>query len=358
VTYFLLIVGGVFLVCGAEFLVRGASNLARTLGLSPLVIGLTVVAYGTSMPETAVSVSSAFKGSSEIAVANVLGSNICNVLLILGVSALITPLVVSQQLVRLDAPIMVAITVLAYILCADGMLGLWDGMLLFLGSLGYTIFVVRKSRREMRLENEVRNAAGELESPAEPPSLVKNLAFIALGLVLLVLGSGWFIEGAIEIARILGVSELVIGLTIVALGTSLPEVATSIMASIRGERDIAVGNVVGSNIFNILCVLGLTGIVAPHGITIPPAALSFDFPVTLAVAVACLPIFFTGYLIARWEGLVFLGYYVAYTAYLFLAATEHDSLAAFSATMVWFVMPITVVTLAVVTFRSLKNPVS
>ncbi|MCA9409615.1 MAG: calcium/sodium antiporter [Candidatus Omnitrophica bacterium] len=354
----LLVLGGVLLMGGAEFLVRGASKLAVSAGLSPLVIGLTVVAYGTSMPETAVSVVSAYKGSSELALANVLGSNVCNVLLVLGASALIAPLIVSEQLIRLDVPVMIGITILAYLLCADGTLGFGDGLLLFTGSIVYTVFIVRKSRRENRNASETSEVSLETESEVSGKStMAGDFGLIAIGLVLLVAGSNWFIEGAIEIARLIGVSELVIGLTIVALGTSLPEVATSIMASIRGERDIAVGNVVGSNIFNILCVLGLTGIVAPNGISVPSAALGFDFPVALAVAVSCLPIFFTGYVIARWEGFIFLGYYVAYVVYLFLAATEHDALPIFSMTMAWFVMPITVITLVVVLVRYLQqNP--
>lgn len=354
-TLLLLVSGGALLVMGAELLVRGASRLAAALGLTPLVIGLTVVAYGTSMPETAVSVASALKGSSDIAVANVLGSNICNVLLILGVSALIVPLVVSQQLVRLDVPVMIGITVLAFYLCGDGLLTRTDGLILFTGSILYTVFIIRNSRKETREAREAEASNGDTDSRSPGASLLINIGLVVAGLVLLVAGSRWFVAGAIETARFLGVSELVIGLTIVALGTSLPEVATSILASIRGERDIAVGNVVGSNIFNILCVLGLTGILAPEGVRVSEAALGFDFPVTLAVAVACLPIFFTGYLIARWEGFVFLGYYIAYIAYLFLAANNHDSLPLFSATMAYYVLPLTAITFIVVVSRELRS---
>jgi cation:H+ antiporter len=172
-----------------------------------------------------------------------------------------------------------------------------------------------------------------------------------VGLGLLVLGARWLVEGAVAIARAVGVSELVIGLTIVAAGTSLPEVATSIIASVRGERDIAVGNVVGSNLFNILSVLGVTAVIAPSGVRVAPAILSFDLPVMIAVSVACLPIFFTGNMIARWEGALFFGYYLAYTGYVILAATQHDVLPVFSCIMMAFVIPLTVVTLTIVTVR-------
>ncbi len=170
---------------------------------------------------------------------------------------------------------------------------------------------------------------------------------------MLILGSNWLVTSAITIAEYLGVSQLIIGLTIVAAGTSLPEVATSVIASIRGERDIAVGNVVGSNIFNLLMVLGLAGVVAPGGIYVSSVIIHFELPIMVAVAVACLPIFFTGKIIARWEGALFLGYYIAYTTYLILASTHHDALPAFSQAMIWFVMPITAVTLIIVTFQAL-----
>jgi cation:H+ antiporter len=182
--------------------------------------------------------------------------------------------------------------------------------------------------------------------------MLLQVGFVAAGLALLVLGSRWLVDGAVELAAALGVSELVVGLTIVAAGTSLPEVATSIVATLRGERDIAVGNVVGSNLYNILAILGLSGLLAPDGIPVAPALVRFDLPVAIAVAVACLPIFFTGHLIARWEGALFLGYYVAYVLYLVLDATDHDALPAYSLAMLAFVLPLTAVTLAVVAVRA------
>jgi cation:H+ antiporter len=345
------VLGLVALVVGAEALVRGAAKLSLSFGISPLVVGLTVVAFGTSSPEMAVSVQSAWTGQVDIAIGNVVGSNIFNVLLILGVSALITPLLVNQQLIRQEVPVMIAVSLLLWALAVDGGIGAWDGALLVVLLAGYTVLLIWQSRRETKAVNAEYEEAFAPSASGWDAHWGVQVLLILGGLALLVLGSRWLVEAAIEFARYLGVSELVIGLTIVAAGTSLPEVATSILAAIRGERDIAVGNVVGSNIFNILAVLGVSAVVAPGALTIPPAVLAFDLPVMVAVAVACLPIFFTGNLIARWEGGLFLAYYVAYTTYLILLATRHDALGPFSTVMGGFVLPLTAVTLAVLAFR-------
>jgi cation:H+ antiporter len=248
-------------------------------------------------------------------------------------------------------PVMIAVSLLLWALAVDGGIGRWDGVLLTGLILAYTVLLVRQSRRETRA---VREEYAEAFAPGDggwDAHWGIQVLLIVGGLALLVLGSRWLVEAAIAFARHLGVSELVIGLTIVAAGTSLPEVATSVMAAIRGERDIAVGNVVGSNVFNILAVLGVSSVVAPTTLSISPAVLAFDLPVMVAVAVACLPVFFTGNLIARWEGGLFLAYYVAYTAYLILLATRHDALGPFSAVMGGFVLPLTGVTLAVLAYR-------
>lgn len=347
ITVILFIAGLALLVLGADWLVKGASRLAAANGISPLVIGLTVVAYGTSAPELAVSVKSALAGQADLAIGNVVGSNIFNVLFILGAAALIAPLLVSSQLVRVDVPIMVGLSVLAFALAADGTIGRVDGVILLAGAIAYTVFQIRQSRKESAaIKDEYAKEFGPARSSA-----AANAAYVAAGLVLLVLGSQWLVAGAVAFAKALGVSELIIGLTIVSAGTSLPEVATSILAAVRGERDIAVGNVVGSNIFNILAVLGVGAMVAPAGLPVSPALIRFDLLVMVAVAVACLPIFASGAVIARWEGGLFLGYYVAYTAYLILDAQGHDALPAFSAVMEAFVLPITAITLAVIGWR-------
>ncbi len=349
-TVLILLAGLVLLVAGADILVRGASRLAAALGISPLVIGLTIVAFGTSAPELAVSVGAAWSGQADLALGNVVGSNIFNVLFILGLSALIAPLVVAQQLVRLDVPLMIVASVVVWLMGLDGLVTRLDGLLLFGAVLAYTAFLIVQSRRESSAQVQEEYAREYASAPGGRQFLVNGLLIVA-GLFLLVLGSRWLVDSAISIAQALGVSELVIGLTIVAAGTSLPEVATSVIASIRGERDIAVGNVVGSNIFNLLCVLGLSSLVSPAGIVVPDAAIRFDIPVMIAVAVACLPVFFTGYRISRWNGLVFLLYYVAYTAFLILAATRHDALHDFSTAMLWFAIPLTAIVLLVGAFR-------
>jgi cation:H+ antiporter len=351
----LLIAGLVLLVIGAEVLVRGASKLAAIVGIPPLIVGLTIVAYGTSSPEMAVSVMSSFAGQADIAVGNVVGSNIFNVLCILGVSALFAPLIVAQQLIRLDVPIMIGVSGLMLLFGLDGKIGRSDGIILFLGAILYTIFLIYQGRKEQNpeVQQQYENNCPE-RTEGTPLVWLINLAYIVGGLGLLVLGSRWLVDSATAIARSIGVSELVIGLTIVAAGTSLPELATSVVASLKGERDIAVGNVVGSNIFNILAVLGLSAAVSPNGVAVSNAILRFDAPIMIAVAIACLPIFFTGNVISRWEGIVFLGYYLAYTIYLILGSTGHSALPLFSSVMLMFVLPITVLTLGTIAWREMS----
>ncbi len=344
------IAGLALLILGAEWLVRGASWLAAKVGISPLVIGLTVVAFGTSSPEMAVSIQSSLAGQADIAIGNVAGSNIFNILFILGISAIITPLIVQQQLIRLDVPLMIGLSLTFYLMALDGVIGRLEGLLLFAAIITYTFFLIRQSRRESRSVEEeyIQEYAPEAEGGWK--SWAVNLGLVGVGLTLLILGSNWLVDSAVSIARWLGLSELIIGLTIVAAGTSMPEVATSVTAAIKGERDIAVGNVVGSNIFNILSVLGLTAIAAPGGIRVSQAAEAFDIPVVLAVAILTLPIFFTGNRIERWEGWLFLFYYVAYTAYLILDAAQHDALPLFNNILLYGVIPLTVITLAVSLF--------
>lgn len=333
------------LVAGAEVLVRGASRLAAAVGISPLVIGLTVVAYGTSAPELAVSVQAGLTGRADISLGNVVGSNIVNILVILGASALAAPLVVAQQLVRLDVPIMIGVSALLFVLALDGIVGRADGLLLLAGAVAYTLFAIVQSRKEGKpIQEEYGREFGGGRTAGRFGWLA-HAGLVGLGLVLVALGARWLVAGAVAIARVLGLSELVIGLTIVAAGTSLPELATSVVAAVRGARDISVGNVVGSNIFNILGILGVASALAPHGIAVAPAALRFDLPVMVAVAVATLPICFTGYVISRWEGALFLGYYVAYVVYLILDASQHEALPAYSRMMMVLIVPLTVVTL-------------
>ncbi len=317
----LLGVGLLVLVLGAEVLVRGASRLALALGLTPLVVGLTVVAFGTSAPELAVSVGAGRAGVPDLAIGNVVGSNVFNVLFILGAAALIAPLVVARQLVRLDVPVMIAASALALGLAADGRIGTGDGILLVAGLLAYVSWLVRAGRRASA-EATIVDPDPDVPAVARPrPHLLVDLGLVAGGLALLVLGSRWLVDGATGVAGALGVSDVIVGLTIVAAGTSMPEVATSLVATVRGQRDLAIGNVVGSNVFNLLGILGVASLATPGGLVVPAGVLGFDAWVMLAVAVVCLPVFVSGMGVARWEGAVFLLGYVAYTAVLVRLAT-------------------------------------
>ena len=347
--FFLLGLGA--LVIGAEALVRGAAKIALSLGISPLVVGLTIVAMGTSSPEVAVSVGAALSGSTDIAVGNVVGSNIFNVLFILGVSAVITPLSVHSQIIRQEVPIMIGASVILAVMILDGLLGRAESGLLLALLVGYVVFLIRQSRAETpEIREEYEGAEARRKGGWDSHWAVQLLLIVA-GLGLLVLGSNWLVDAAVAFARALGVSDLVIGLTIIAAGTSMPEVATSIMAAVRGERDIAVGNVIGSNTFNILGCLGISGMVSTSGLGIAPALLNFDLWVMLAVAIACMPVFLLGRQIGRRRGLLFLAYYAAYVAYLIMGAQQHDALDEFSAVMLSFVLPLTIVTLVAMVVR-------
>ncbi len=353
-TVFMFLLGLAGLVSGAEFLVRGASRLGVASGISPLVIGLTIVAFGTSSPEVAVSVKAAFTDHSDIIIGTCLGSSIFNILFILGLSALIAPLVVSQQLVWYEVPIMIGAHLLLWVMCWDGKIDKIDALILLAGIVSYTVFAIFKGRREAKtIRDEYERALPEKRTGSL--MICKQLGYIIIGLMFCVLGAGWLLDSAVTFARVLGVSELVIAMTIVAAGTSLPEVATSVVATLRGERDIAIGNVVGSNIFNILGIIGVAGLIAPDGIAVAPSVLRFNLPVAIAACVACLPVFFTGHRISRWEGGVFLGYYVVYVGYLILVAKDHDSLPMFSWVMMWFVIPLTLLTIAIVTYRTARK---
>jgi cation:H+ antiporter len=348
----LIVLGLVLLVAGGELVVRGASRLAEWARIPPVVVGLTIVAFGTSSPELAVAIGAALRGEPDFVTGNIIGSNIYNVLLVLGLAALIVPLVVQRKLVQWDVPAMIGASLALFVFAADGSLTRVEGialMALLAGYLAATVFWSRRqgSDDEFDVEYRARSLSGG--------AVLLNLALLAGGLALLVIGADRLVDGAVEIAESLGVDRLVIGLTIVAVGTSTPELATSVIAAIRGEREIAVGNIVGSNILNILAIAGFTMIIAPDGIPVADAILRLDLPVMLAVAIACLPIFFRGHRIERWEGAIFIGYALAYTAYLVLDATGHRAIGPFSAVMLFFVFPLTVLTFVIVTVREFRR---
>ena len=345
----LFFAGLVLLVVGAEALVRGASRMAALLKVPPIVVGLLVVGYGTSTPELGVSVSAALAGQPDVALGTVVGSNTFNVLFILGVSALIAPLTVSSRLVRLDVPVMIGVSVLLFLMALDAQVGHLDGALLLAGLVGYTAFTLLAGRSEAEASSLVRATSGWRAAAG-------SVLLIVLGLAALVAGARWFVDGAVSLAETLGISPLVVGMVVVAAGTSLPEVVTSIVATVRGDRDIAVGNVVGSNIFNVLGVQGAASVAA--SVRVAPEALLLDLPLMIAVAVACLPIFFTGYKIARWEGMFFLALFAAYGTYRLLASFGPDSAPTYLAVMTFLVTPIVAVTLGVLAYREWRRPSS
>ena len=362
--YLLLAIGLVLLVVGADGLVKGAARLAASIGIPSLVIGLTVVAFGTSAPELAVSIRSALAGQSEMAIANVVGSNIFNVLFILGLAAIITPLAISRQLIRQDVPLMVLASMLVFYMIRDGVLSRLDAGILVVLLLAYTVFLFVQGKRTEATErassanNSVAPStsgaalsdAASTEQDDEVDALIRgthptwqNLLWIVGGLACLVAGANLLVNSAVNIARAFAVSEAVIGLTIVAVGTSLPEVMTSIVASIKGQRDIAVGNVVGSNIFNLLAVLGVSGVLSSNGLAGNEQLVQQDFPVMLAVALLCVPLFFTGAILSRIEGALFFILYLAYTLFLIGGALHAPWLASVQGIIVYALIPLTVV---------------
>lgn len=341
----LIVLGLALLIAGGEALVRGASTFAVKAGISPLVIGLVVVSAATSAPEMAVTIGAVLNGEPGLAVGNVVGSNITNILLILGMSAVISPLLIKRQIVRFDLPVMVGLSILLLVVSLDGTVSLLDGILLLVGLVLHAVVSIVLGRREVASAITAGDTM-PLNSAPVPPWLAGILLVAGIGL--LVGGAQALVAGAVSIATALGVSSLVVGLTVVAIGTSLPELATSIIALRRGEQDMAVGNIVGSNIFNIGMVLGLPAILFRDGIPVPQAAIALDLPLMVAAAVALLPIAFTGFIVARWEGSLFVALYIAYLLFVVLAATEHDAAAGFTTVMLWFVLPLVAMTLVAV----------
>jgi len=308
------------------------------------------------------------RGEPGLAVGNVVGSNIANVLMILGASALILPLLVKVQLVEVDIPFMAAFSVLFLLLASDGGFSRADGLILFVLLVLYISAAIILGRREGR-QDDLRGpgasiataSAGRVaqtvgknadtmtealqEAEVKEGSIVRDLLFLLAGVALLIVGANVLVSGATGIATAFGVSDLIVGLTVVAVGTSLPELATSIVAVRRGQRDLAVGNVVGSNIFNIGAVAGLAGIFSPTGLPVPDSALALDIPLMIAAALVLMPLAFTGKLIARWEGALLLGLYISYLVYTVLAASARPELHGFTRVMMWFVTPLVVLTL-------------
>lgn len=310
----LVVIGLVGLVLGGDFLVRGASRLASSFGVSALVIGLTIVAFGTSAPELLVNVSAALKGNNGLALGNVLGSNIANIGLILGISGLIVPIGVKAILIRREIPFLISVSVLMFVLSLNGTIGRVDGIILVIGAIAFNAFFFIEAKRD---GDELRKEADEFSDAVshthEDINRMFDLLRIIAGIALLAGGAQAMIEGATNIAREVGVSDLVIGITLVAFGTSLPELAASVTAAMRNQADILVGNVIGSNIYNILVVMGATSAIKP--VPVPDSALGVEFPVMLLYTVLLLP-FALNRVLTRREGVFLFGSYVAFTIFI------------------------------------------
>lgn len=354
----LLVVGIVALVLGAQWLVRGAARIAARTGLSNVVIGLTVVAFGTSAPELAVSLGDVLRGgedAGEIAVGNVIGSNIANILFALGLAAAVGgALIVAQRIVRIDVPIVIGVSVLFLIFALDGSIGRLDGLVLTIGLIAYVTWTVAWARRRTAIGVELQYEEALAPERFPQRSVWNDVVVFLVGLGFLVVGAQALVDGASDVAADLGVSDLVIGLTVVAIGTSLPEVATTIVAAMKGQRDLAVGNAIGSNLFNLLAVIGITALVSPTSLPIPDSALKVDIPVMIAVAVACLPIFVDGYVLRRWEGAVFFAYYLLYLGWLVVDAGGYYGRESYGSALMFFVIPLTTITLAVISYRTIR----
>ncbi|MGN6547280.1 MAG: calcium/sodium antiporter [Aureliella sp.] len=308
----LIVLGLVLLVLGGEALLRGAVGLATLLRLTPAVIGLTVVAAGTSVPELAVSGVAAYQGRTEIAIANVVGSNIFNIGVILGLCAVIRPFPISGNTIALEYPVLALVTLLCVAVVQDGQVGQIDAALFLMVYIAFTAYLVRLVRHQVTAAEQQGLTAEvkELLPSENRPSVWLSLAMLALGVALLAAGAQATVSGASELARLVGWSERVIGLTIVSCGTGLPEVVASLVSSIRGRSDVAIGNVIGSNLFNILVILGLSGLFAP--LPVHPALLGRDCWWMLGVTVLLLPMLLNGRRVYRWEGTVLLAVYAAY----------------------------------------------
>lgn len=344
-TVILFIAGLVALIGGAELFLKAVDHFGLKWGVSPLIMGLTVVAFATGAPELAISIKAATSGNADLVLGNIIGSNIANILLILGITSLISPLNITRRMIRIDVPIVIVVSLVLFLLALDGILSPFDGMVLLVGFIGYSIFTyfqIQKSRDEESAEElfEFEGTVDDLTKGAF--FYIKNVGFLLIGLGLIVLGSNWMVDSAVSIATKLGISQLVIGLTIVSIGTSLPEVATSLTSARKGNADIAVANVMGSNLYNVLLTLGLTLVIAPNALEVSKDALSLDLPFMLAVSIVCIPIFIAGFNLTRTDGLIFLFYYVTYLAYLVMNSMGSAYAIYIEYVMIWAIVPATV----------------
>jgi len=340
-TVFLFILGLAVLIGGAELFLRAVDKFGAAWSVSPVVMGLTVVAFATGAPELAISLQAAIDGKPDLVLGNILGSNVANILLILGIAGLVHPLKITNRIIKVDVPMVIMASTLLFILAIDGLLSPLDGGIIFIGLILYSIFMYYQIKKDRKQNKRKKSEEVKLDEPVTPQFYGKYILLLLGGLVFIVLGSRWMVASAVEIAGILGISELIIGLTIVSIGTSLPEVATSVSAVRHGDSDTAVANVMGSNLYNILLTLSLTVLIAPGAIDVSQEAINLDLPIMLIVAIACLPLFWPGKELGRKEAIGFLFYYVAYMTYLVFLAMGHPFKETMEVIMVWGIFPIT-----------------
>ncbi len=314
----LIFLGGlVIITLGAEFLLRGASTIAAMLGIRPIIIGLTVVSIGTSLPELAVGITAVSENKGALAIGNIAGTNVFNILFILGLSAALRPLPLQMRTLRLNVIVMILTAILLVVMSLDGLLSRLEGIIMVVGAVFYILVVIRASSKEsasVRKEFAEEFSPGVLVEQRGWKVWGLNIIFLLGGMALTMLGANLLVSGATSIAQAMGVSDAVIGLTIVAIGTSAPELATTIVATIKNDRDVAIGNLIGSSISNVLVILGFTCIAAANGVNVSKDVLWFDLPLAAAVAIVCYPVFRSGSKVSRIEGIFFV---LAYLAYLF-----------------------------------------
>ncbi|WP_291474446.1 calcium/sodium antiporter [Corynebacterium sp.] len=327
-SWILLILGFAVLVVGGELLVRGATAVSVRMGISPMVVGLTVVAIGSSLPELAVGIDAALRGSTGLVTGNIVGTNIVNLLLILGISAAMRPIRSGRQTMRLDLPAVVIVAALLLLLSLGGSLGRTSGVLLLVVGVIYTGLILWYVRQQARRpepaaapDNVVEagtDAAAAADTAGRPGwlSILRDIAYLVVGIGTVILGADWLVTGAIDIASELGVSDTLIGLTVVAIGTSAPELVTSVVATMRGHASMAVGNLIGSSVYNIVFILGLTVVISPDAIPVESVVLQVDMPVMLGVSLLVATMFRTGRRVTRREGLLLVLSYLVYLSYL------------------------------------------
>ena len=309
-SYLILVAGLIVLLLGGELMVRGAVNIAYRFRVSALVVGMTIVSFGTSAPELLVSLQASIDGYPDIAIGNVIGSNIANLALVLGLTALILPIEVSKDTLYLDWPAMMVATIVTFLFMIDGQLVFYEGCLMFVALLGYTVFLIRRSR--IGSKEEVVN---EDESKLVKSNLLRDVSYIVIGCAGLALGSDWLVQGAVEISRSFGVSDLVISVTVVAFGTSAPELMTSLVAAIRKQSDISIGNLIGSNLFNLFSILGITSMV--KSIPINDMILNRDMWWVLGISFIIFPMMLLGRRVGRLKGLFLFSAYIIYVSTIF-----------------------------------------